>query len=92
MNEIAFEPLRGETGGTIAWRRPDVRTAGSAGGVKEAPRRRRGCLDAGEHPARLGEAVDPGRSVGCCLGLETIDQVPEVADEVGIVELGILLG
>ena len=28
-------------------------TAGSAGGVKEAPRRRRGCLDAAEHPARL---------------------------------------
>ena len=39
MDEIAFEPLRGETGGTIAWRRADVRTAGSAGGVKVAARR-----------------------------------------------------
>jgi len=29
--------------------------AGSADGVKEAPRRRRGCLDAGEHLAMLGK-------------------------------------
>ena len=32
-------------------------TAGSADGVKEAPRRRRGCLDAVEHPATLDEQV-----------------------------------
>ena len=50
---LSSSAFLGETERTIPWRRPANMTVGSAGGVKEAPRRRRGCLDAGEHPTRL---------------------------------------
>ena len=53
----SFRAFLGETEGPFLG--ADLRsTAGSTGGVKEAPRRRRGCLDAAEHPATLEQRAD----------------------------------
>src|SRR5271157_2645731 len=76
----------------IPRRRPADRTAGSAGGVKEAPRRRRGCLDAAEQPARLKQRAGPAGSAGggVRLWFEPIDEPLEDGLEAGIVGAGVV--
>src|ERR1700722_6137165 len=68
-------------------------TAGSACGVKEAPRRRRGCLAAAYAPARGGAGGGPaasaGRGGGVRLGFEPIDELLEDGLEPGIVVVGV---
>ena len=54
----SFWSFLGETDGPFLG--ADLRgwVPGAQAGVKEAPRRRRGCLDAAEHPARLERGLD----------------------------------
>ncbi len=67
-------------------------TGGSAGGVKEAPRCRRGCLDAAEHPARLEQRAEPAGSAGggVRLGFEPVDELVEDGLEPVIVRVGVV--
>ena len=66
--------------------------AGSAGGVKEAPRRRRGCLDAAEHPARLeqraGQQAQP--AAASAWGFEPVDELLKDGFEFGIFVVGVV--
>ena len=67
-------------------------TAGSAGGVKEGPRRRRGCLEAAEHPATLNEQVDRQAQPATACGSSCSISALEVGREVWVVEVRVLAG
>ena len=64
----SFVAFLGGTERAIPRSRPAFLTAGRADRVKEAPRRRRGCLDPGEHQAMLGKQLGGlhQSAMACC--------------------------